>query len=99
MRGSAVSPCEPARAAARLELANGALDGAIGEATLVFRLFRRKEKTSDALAKTRKGWGGGLSSLLRRSALADDSCEVGLSGADGILTYFAVEAAKRLKSG
>jgi len=40
---------------------------------LVFRLFRRKEKTSDALAKTRKGWGGGLSSLLRGSALADDS--------------------------
>ncbi len=40
---------------------------------MVFRLFRRKEKTSDALAKTRKGWGGGLSSLLRGSALADDS--------------------------
>jgi fused signal recognition particle receptor len=40
---------------------------------MVFRLFRRKEKTSEALARTRKGWGGGLSSLFQGAALSDEA--------------------------
>ena len=40
---------------------------------MVFRLFRRKEKTSAALARTRKGWGGGLRSLFEGATLSDDS--------------------------
>ncbi|MBM3939297.1 MAG: signal recognition particle-docking protein FtsY [SAR202 cluster bacterium] len=33
---------------------------------MVFRLFRQKEKTQQALAKTRRGWGGGLLDMFRR---------------------------------
>ena len=40
---------------------------------MVFRLFRRKEKTQDALAKTRRGWGGGIAALLRRGSMSDDA--------------------------
>lgn len=40
---------------------------------MVFRLFRRKDKTSEALARTRKGWGGGLGSLFQGATLADDA--------------------------
>ena len=31
---------------------------------MVFRLFRRKDKTVQALAKTRQGWGGGLATIM-----------------------------------
>ncbi len=40
---------------------------------MVFRLFKRKEKTSEALAKTRKGWGGGLGALFQGATLSDDA--------------------------
>ena len=40
---------------------------------MVFRLFKRKEKTSEALAKTRKGWGGGLGTLFQGATLSDDA--------------------------
>jgi fused signal recognition particle receptor len=40
---------------------------------MVFRLFRRKGKTSDALARTRKGWGGGLGALFQGATLSDES--------------------------
>ncbi len=40
---------------------------------MVFRFFRRKEKTSGALARTRAGWGGGLSSLFQGAVLSDES--------------------------
>lgn len=40
---------------------------------MVFRLFRRKDKTSEALARTRKGWGGGLGSLFQGATLSDDA--------------------------
>ena len=41
--------------------------------TLVFRFFRRKDKTTDALARTRSGWGGGLASLFQNATLSDDN--------------------------
>jgi fused signal recognition particle receptor len=40
---------------------------------MVFRLFKRKEKTTEALARTRKGWGGGLGALFQGAALSDDA--------------------------
>ncbi len=40
--------------------------------SVVFRLFRRKEKTTGALAKTRQGWGGGLGALFSGGLLSDD---------------------------
>ncbi|MDA1215760.1 MAG: signal recognition particle receptor subunit alpha, partial [Chloroflexi bacterium] len=40
---------------------------------MVFGLFRRKEKTQAALARTRSGWGGGIASLFRGATLADDA--------------------------
>jgi fused signal recognition particle receptor len=40
---------------------------------MVFRLFRSKDKTSKALARTRKGWGGGLGSLFQGATLSDDA--------------------------
>jgi fused signal recognition particle receptor len=40
---------------------------------MAFKLFRRKDKTNDALARTRKGWGGGLSALFQGATLSDDS--------------------------
>lgn len=40
---------------------------------MVFSLFRRKEKTTNALAKTRRGWSGGLASFFRNAALTDDA--------------------------
>ncbi len=40
---------------------------------MVFRLFRHKEKTSQALAKTRRGWGGGLGALFQGATLSDDA--------------------------
>jgi fused signal recognition particle receptor len=40
---------------------------------MVFGLFRRKEKTQAALARTRTGWGGGIASLFRGATLADDA--------------------------
>ena len=39
---------------------------------MVFGLFRRKQKTSQALARTRRGWGGGLGSLFQGATLSDD---------------------------
>ena len=40
---------------------------------MVFRLFKRKQKTSQALARTRKGWGGGLAALFENATLSDES--------------------------
>ena len=40
---------------------------------MVFRLFRRKDKTAQALAKTRMGWGGGLGALFQGATLSDDA--------------------------
>ena len=42
---------------------------------MVFNFFRHrhKDKTTDALAKTRDNWGGGLASLFQNATLADDS--------------------------
>ena len=40
---------------------------------MVFSLFRRKEKTTDALARTRRGWGGGLASFFQHATPADDA--------------------------
>ena len=40
---------------------------------MVFRFFRRKDKTTDALARTRSSWGGGLASLFQNAALSDDN--------------------------
>lgn len=40
---------------------------------MVFRLFKRKQQTSQALARTRKGWGGGLASLFENATLSDES--------------------------
>ncbi len=42
------------------------------DSTLVFRFFRRKEKTTGALARTRAGWGGGLTSLFEGALLSDE---------------------------
>jgi fused signal recognition particle receptor len=39
---------------------------------MVFRFFHRKEKTREALAKTRRGWSGAVGRLFRNGALADD---------------------------
>jgi fused signal recognition particle receptor len=40
---------------------------------MVFRLFKRKDKTTQALARTRKGWGGGLSALFQGATLSDEA--------------------------
>ena len=40
---------------------------------MVFRLFRRKDKTRQALAKTRKGWGGGLRAVFEGATLSDEA--------------------------
>jgi fused signal recognition particle receptor len=40
---------------------------------MVFRLFRHQDKTTAALAKTRKGWGGGLRTVFQGATLSDDS--------------------------
>jgi fused signal recognition particle receptor len=40
---------------------------------MVFRLFRKKEKTTQALAKTRKGWGGGLNAIFQGATLSDEA--------------------------
>ncbi len=40
---------------------------------MVFKLFRRREKTHHALTKTRQGWGGGISAILGRGPLTDDA--------------------------
>ncbi len=37
-----------------------------------FRLFRSRDKTTQALAKTRLGWGGGLGALFGRGLLSDE---------------------------
>ena len=47
----------------------------------VFRLFRRKGKTTDALAKTRQGWGGGLGALFGGALLSDDGFWAGVEDA------------------
>ena len=47
----------------------------------LFRLFRRKEKTTDALAKTRQGWGGGLGALFGGGSGGDDAFWGGLEDA------------------
>ena len=39
---------------------------------MVFRVFKRKDKTTQALARTRKGWGGGLGALFAGATLSDD---------------------------
>ena len=48
---------------------------------MVFRLFRHKEKTTEALAKTRKGWGGGLSALFQGATLSDEALWEQVEGA------------------
>jgi fused signal recognition particle receptor len=40
---------------------------------VVFRLFKRKDKTTQALARTRKGWGGGLGALFAGATLSDEA--------------------------
>jgi len=40
---------------------------------MVFKLFKRKEKTTASLARTRKGWGGGLGALFQGATLSDDT--------------------------
>jgi fused signal recognition particle receptor len=40
---------------------------------MVFRLFRKKEKTTQALAKTRNGWGGGLNAIFQGPTLSDEA--------------------------
>jgi fused signal recognition particle receptor len=40
---------------------------------MVFRLFKRKDKTTQALARTRKGRGGGLGALFQGATLSDES--------------------------
>jgi len=54
--------------------------------SMVFRILRRKEKTQQALAKTRHGWGGGFGALFRDRTLADEALwegiEEALMGAD-----------------
>ncbi|MEX2598312.1 MAG: signal recognition particle-docking protein FtsY [Dehalococcoidia bacterium] len=42
---------------------------------MVFRFFKQKnkQKTSQALAKTRRGWGGGLNAIFQNATLSDDS--------------------------
>ena len=40
---------------------------------MVFRLFKRKDKTTQALARTRKDWGGGLGALFQGATLSDDA--------------------------
>ena len=39
---------------------------------MVFRLFRRRDKTTQALARTRKDWGGGLGALFQGATLSDE---------------------------
>ena len=41
-------------------------------AHVVFNFLRRKDKTTHALARTRKGWGGGLAALFQGATLSDD---------------------------
>ena len=48
---------------------------------MVFGLFRRKEKTQAALARTRRGWGGGIASLFQRGTRADDALWEGVEEA------------------
>jgi fused signal recognition particle receptor len=48
---------------------------------MVFRLFRRKEKTRDALAMTRQRWGGGMSALFQGHTLADNALWEGMEEA------------------
>jgi fused signal recognition particle receptor len=40
---------------------------------MVFRLFKRKDKTTQALARTRKGWGGGLGALFQGATLSSEA--------------------------
>ena len=40
---------------------------------MVFRLFRKKDTTRRALARTRRGWGGGIRSLFEGAALSDEA--------------------------
>lgn len=48
---------------------------------MVFRLFRKKETTHRALARTRQGWGGGIRSLFEGAALNDEALWEGLEEA------------------
>ena len=40
---------------------------------MVFRLFKRKDKTTQALARTRKGWGGGLGAFFQSGTLSGEA--------------------------
>ena len=62
---------------------------------MVFRLFRRKDKTTQALAKTRMGWGGGFRAVFEGATLSDEalweSVEDALIAADvGVETSLAL---------
>ena len=46
-----------------------------------FRLFRSREKTTQALARTRRGWGGGLRALFGRGLLSDEEFWQGVEDA------------------
>ena len=48
---------------------------------MVFNFLLRKDKTTHALAKTRKGWGGGLAALFQGATLSDDRLWEGLEDA------------------
>lgn len=70
---------------------------------MVFRFLRRKEKTTGALAKTRRGWGGGLTSLFKGALLSDESLwedlESALISADvGVETSLATVNKVRLRA-
>lgn len=40
---------------------------------MVFGFFRRRDKTHEALARTRRGWGGGIRSLFAGATLTDEA--------------------------
>ena len=48
---------------------------------MVFNFLRRKDKTTDALARTRSGWGGGLAALFQNASLSDERLWEGLEEA------------------
>ena len=48
---------------------------------MVFRLFRRRDKTAQALAKTRRSWGGGLGALFGGGLVSDGAFWQGVEDA------------------
>ena len=48
---------------------------------MVFNFLRRKDKTTNALARSRAGWGGGLAALFQNASLSDERLWEGLEEA------------------